>query len=96
MNYILKDSDRYYISEGKATMTRSKATTFNTLEDIFKLVPIMRDWNWDYKIFKIEDDKIILVKEENWSKLYYSMKEQNLLYEQNNKVITAFIRTTIQ
>ena len=94
MKYILKEAEKFYISEGKATLSLSKATIFDSLESIFKIVPIMRDWNWDYKIFSIEDDKLILVNESNWIKIYNNMKENNLLYEQNNEVIPAFLRST--
>jgi hypothetical protein len=94
MKYILKDEEKFYISEGKATLTLNKATQFDSLESIFKIVPIMRDWNWDYKIFSIEDDKLILIDEIFWSVIYNKTKKDGELYEQNNKVIPAFLRST--
>jgi hypothetical protein len=54
----------------------------------------MRDWNWDYKIFSIEDDKLILIDEIFWSVIYNKTKKDGELYEQNNKVIPAFLRST--
>ena len=93
MKYILiEDNHLYYIGEGEATIHLENATTYISLEDIFTKVPIMRDWNWSYEIFTLENDSKKLVDEFEWCKIYKEMKDNNLLYEQNNKVISAFTR----
>lgn len=94
MNYILLDDDRYYVAEGKATTKLKNATKYSSIEDMLLKVPIMRDWNWDYKLYTIEEDNILKIVEENiWVTKQRQMKSDGLLKHLDN-VDIAFIRTT--
>ncbi len=94
MKYILVEENRiYYICEGEASYNIKDATHYSSLEDIFKKVPIMRDWNWSYEIFELDGNNKKLINESDWREVYRKMDDDNLTYQKNNKVIPAFIRT---
>lgn len=104
-HYVLKDDDKetYYVSEGSGCYEYENAKTFNSLEEIFKTVLIMRDWNWDYKIYAVHNknlpinigniscyDSIKLVNEKEWVKKYNEWKTNNPeeYNELNNKEVS--------
>lgn len=93
--FILKEeSIYYYVAEGVRSIHREKAATFESLEDLFTKVPIMRMWNWDYKVFEIKD-KEELIDESEWKIIYNKMKSENRIYENLNEVIPQWITRSI-
>jgi hypothetical protein len=88
-HYVLKeDNNSYYVSEGVGTRDYEKAKTFNSLEEIIKTVPIMKDWNWDYKVYSVSEikfnigeithyDEQKLVDEKKWMTIYKKWKVEN-------------------
>jgi hypothetical protein len=94
--YFLNDDGKYYVDEGAATLRLENAKKFNSIEDIVKSVPIMKDWNWDYKVYLQIEGNIILVPEKKWVKINTQFKEANkieydILY---NSGKSGFLRIT--
>lgn len=92
--YVLsegEDEDRvFYVSEGKATYSLENAKKIDSLEELVRTIPIMKDWNWDYKVYVITKiklsppilgithyDGLKLVSEKKWIKIYNNWKTNN-------------------
>jgi hypothetical protein len=94
--FFLKDGEKYYVSEGKATFSSKNATVFSSPEQMVKTVPVMKDWNWDYALFKNDSGKIEKVPDHIWMTIHSEWKaanpeEYNQLYNSGN---SNFVRVT--
>lgn len=76
--FVLKDDrDRYYIREGAATTNIDNATKFNSIMDLITSVPIYRDYNYDYSLYKIHEGETIKIPELEWAPLYREWESNN-------------------
>lgn len=75
--YYLYDDGKYYISDGKASFTIERARKFQSLDEIIKTIPIMKDYNWDYVVYKMIDGKVERVPDKIWMDMFYKWKEEN-------------------
>lgn len=82
--YYLKDKDRdiVYVKELVSSHTLDDAMKFRTLRGLLLFVPVWRDWNIDFKVYKYSDGEHELVEDEVWDPIYKEFKkENNFLYE---------------
>ena len=75
--YYLYDDGKYYVSEGRASFTFEKAKKFQSLDEIIKTIPIMKDWNWDYVIYKMINGKNERIPDRIWMNLFDKWQEEN-------------------
>lgn len=76
--YILKDDKgRHYIGEGYATTKMQDATKYATISELISTVPLSRDCNCDYEVFRCSDEDIVKVKESEWYPLHKQWGKDN-------------------
>lgn len=75
--YVLKDGPIYYVSESRSTYDITKARKINSIEELITTIPIMKDWNVDYTLYSIENDKETRIEEAMWVEDYRKWKKEN-------------------
>jgi hypothetical protein len=95
--YILKDDDKYYVSEGQSTYDVEKALKVENLVELVTTIPIMKDWNWDYVVYEVLNGNSNKITDNVWTDIHYKWKEENPKdYEKlyNSSGFSNFIRST--
>lgn len=93
--YLLDDDGRHYVSEGNASYSLVNAKKFTSMEEMVTTTPVMKDWNWDYKLYKKTGENSELIKESLWTSFYGKWKKENKEdWEKIYKAKSTFFRTT--
>ena len=96
-HFILRDGWKYYVSEGQATHKIEDALKIKSIHELITTIPIMKDWNWDYSLYKVSGDNIKRIEDIVWVEEYWKWKDNNPvewegLYSASG--ISNFIRST--
>lgn len=76
--FVLKDDrGRYYIGEGVATTKLKDATKYNSIMEVITSVPIYRDYNYDYNLYKVLGEETVKIPELEWAPLCSEWENNN-------------------
>ena len=95
--FILVDDGKYYVAEGQATYNIENALKIKSIKELIATIPIMKDWNWDYKLHLVENGKTSKIEDKEWMRQYDQWKKENPKdYEKlySSSGFNNFIRTT--